>query len=148
MIKREIGTVSSITQNGVIVKMDASLECTRCSMCSASKTDGELVCLPYAGLKKGDKVRVEINTFRRFVANFFTFFLPTLLLIVFLVAGENVTAGSEMGGDGFIMIGFLLLGLAAGVSSLILGNKFILKKKRFIPKITGKIDVKEKDGGN
>ena len=144
MIKRETGTVSSITPNGVIVKMDAPLECTRCSMCSGSKTEGELVCLPYAGLKKGDKVRVEINTFRRFVATFFTFFLPALLLIVFLVAGENVTAGSAGGRDGFIMVGFLLLGLAAGVSSLIFGNTFILKKKQFIPKITGKVDMEEK----
>ena len=117
-------------------------------MCSGNKTEGELVCLPYSGLKKGDKVRVEINTFRRFIANFFTFFLPTLLLIVFLVVGENVTAGSAGGRNGFIMIGFLLLGLAAGVASLILGNKFILKMKQFVPKITGKVDVKEKDGNN
>ena len=144
MIKRETGTVSSITPNGVIVKMDASLECPRCSMCSASKTDGELVCLPYPGLKKGDKVRIEINTFRRFAATFFTFFLPTLLLIVFLVAGENVTAESAGGRGSFIMVGFLLLGLAAGMSSLIFGNKFILKKKQFIPKITGKVDMEEK----
>ncbi len=145
MIKRETGTVSSITRNGVIVKMDAPLECTRCSMCSGSKTEGELVCLPYAGLKEGDNVKVEINTFRRFVATFFTFFLPTLLLIVFLVAGENVIAESERGGDGFIMVGFLLLGLAAGVLSLIIGNKFILKKEQFIPKITGKVDMEEQN---
>ncbi|MEA3347124.1 MAG: SoxR reducing system RseC family protein [Candidatus Auribacterota bacterium] len=144
MIKRGTGTVSSITQNGVIVKIDASLECAQCSMCSGSKTEGELVCLPYTGLKKGDKVRVEINTFRRFAATFFTFFLPTLLLIVFLVAGENVTAGSAGERNGFIMVGFLLLGLAAGVLSLIFGNKFILKKKQFIPKITGKVDMEEK----
>lgn len=118
--------------------MDTPLECAHCGMCSGSKTGGEVICFPYAGLKEGDKVRVEINTFARFVSSFFTFFLPALLLVVFLVAGENIAAKSER--VGLIRAGFLLLGLGAGMCSLIFGNKFVLKRKQFIPKITGKAE--------
>ncbi|MCK9555283.1 SoxR reducing system RseC family protein [bacterium] len=139
MIKEETGTVISVDEKEVVIRVDAASECSACGMCRGSKTSGELSCGVYPGARKGDRVKIRINTAERFFSALFTFFLPAFFLVLFLTAGENISQSAKIMSPSSVKFLFLFLGMLSGGLSMYLGNIFLKKQVKYRPEIICKI---------
>ncbi|MDD5644551.1 MAG: SoxR reducing system RseC family protein [bacterium] len=139
MIKEETGTVISVDKEYVAVRVDAAAECSSCGMCSGGSS-GNISCSNYPGVKKGDRVKIRINTSGGFLSALFTFFLPAFLLVIFLSVGEVIAKEIKVSNAATVKSVFLFFGLLAGGMSMYFGNMFLKKRPKYNPEIICRMD--------
>jgi positive regulator of sigma E activity len=92
---KEIGCVTSVTDEGATVAMAMSGECEKCGICTVA-ADGRgvlILAANDAGAAEGDTVEIEIAPGRVVAAAFTIYMIPIILTIAGFLVGNSVTGG-------------------------------------------------------
>jgi positive regulator of sigma E activity len=87
------GKVIKTSKNKATILIELPEDCASCEFsqfCRRDKKKRELVCLNNQGARRGDVVQIGIKNQNFYIAVFFNFLLPLLVLISGVIIGEKV----------------------------------------------------------
>ncbi len=127
---KEIGLITKITKNECVVRFDRKAACDSCNMCLRSKDNMyvELVVENTLGAKVGDSVEVEIPDKSVLKASFLVYIVPASAFLIGLVATKNM--------EDWASISIAIVALVIAYIGVMGAERYLRKKKGFIPKMT------------
>lgn len=89
----EIGKVIKTNKNKATILIELPSDCDSCEFskfCSIDKNKREIVCINNIGANKGDIVLIGIKNRNFYIAIFFNFLLPLIVLISGVLIGKKI----------------------------------------------------------
>jgi positive regulator of sigma E activity len=128
----EIGKVIKTNKNKATILIELPPDCDSCEFsqfCRIDKNKREIVCINNMGAKKGDIVTIGIKNRNFYIAIFFNFLLPLLVLISGVFIGKKIW---QKDFAGFVLgMGSLIVYFAA----FFFIDKQIYKSGKLLPEI-------------
>ncbi|MGI6213161.1 MAG: SoxR reducing system RseC family protein [Christensenellales bacterium] len=135
---KELGTVTQNKKGESVVRFERKTACEKCNMCLKSKDEMfvELAVANTLDASVGDRVEVEIPDNTVLKASFIVYILPASALLIALALTQNM--------EDWASFSIAIAALAATYIGVIGLDRYLKKKKGFIPKMTA-IYKKEDD---
>jgi sigma-E factor negative regulatory protein RseC len=131
------GTVKK-TENGfAYIEMELNASCRSCSnkgVCMAGDKPAQLKIENNIGLQENDIVEIDLPPQTKLSAGFLLFILPLLSMFAGYYIAFSISSDDLSGMTGAV------IGLAAGVITVIIINKMISQTKHFKPRSIRKVD--------
>jgi len=134
---KEVGTVYSVEENEILVKLKRHSACLSCGVCSLAP-GGDMVIKAIASgeVKVGDQVTIEIDSISILKAVAMVYLLPTVAFLAGVLSGFKIAP--LLGIYEHKEIFSILTGMGLLCASLFLARRYgIIKREDYKAKITG-----------